>query len=110
VESCRRLTERFGTPLILVFRFLYGLRTVLPFVWGTSQISTLRFFLLDLVGAGLWALAVGTAGYFFGHAAESALGEIEQYEGLLALVIVTVGLGFWLYRRHSIMRPAVDAG
>jgi membrane protein DedA with SNARE-associated domain len=110
VERCRRLTERFGTPLILGFRFLYGLRTVLPFVWGTGEISSLRFFLLDLVGAGLWALAVGIAGYAFGDTAERVLGEVEQYEGLLALVIVTVGLGFWLYRRHWSTRLAADAG
>ena len=43
--------------LILGFRFLYGLRSVTPFVIGMSGISWLRFALLNVIGAGIWASA-----------------------------------------------------
>lgn len=37
------LLTKYDTPVILSVRFLYGLRTVLPFVIGMSNISLLRF-------------------------------------------------------------------
>jgi hypothetical protein len=40
VEKAQKLVERFRNPLILVFRFLYGLRTVTPFVIGMSTVPT----------------------------------------------------------------------
>jgi len=102
VEHCRRLSERYGTPLILVFRFLYGLRMVLPFVWGTGSIPALRFLVLDLVGAGVWAVVIGVTGYVFGNAAEALLGDVERYEGLLALFIAALGLVLWLNHRRRL--------
>ena len=40
VENAQKLVERFRNPLILVFRFLYGLCTVTPFVIGMSTVPT----------------------------------------------------------------------
>ena len=34
-EKVHKLMSRYQTPMILSFRFLYGLRTVAPFVIGT---------------------------------------------------------------------------
>ena len=45
LERANRLIDRFQTPLILGFRFLYGLRTVMPFAIGVSKIPVIRFFI-----------------------------------------------------------------
>ena len=66
LQRADRLIDRFKTPLILSFRFLYGLRTVMPFAIGLSSVPVLRFVLLNAVGAAVWAAAVGGSGYLFG--------------------------------------------
>ena len=53
-QRVHRFIERYPVLLILGFRFLYGLRTVTPFVLGSSQVSYLQFTLLNLTGAGTW--------------------------------------------------------
>lgn len=90
--------------LIPGFRFVYGMRTVTPFILGASQVSARLFLVLNSVGAIVWAAVIGTAGYYFGVALEAVLGEVKEYE-LLAIGILAAGaLLLWiahiLVRRH----------
>jgi membrane protein DedA with SNARE-associated domain len=79
-EKAQRLFDRLSTHLILLFRFLYGLRTVTPFVVGMSSVSSVKFLVLNAIGAAVWAIAIGTGGYLFGDALEAIFGEIKRYE------------------------------
>jgi membrane protein DedA with SNARE-associated domain len=95
--------ERHQTLLILGFRFLYGLRSVTPFAIGMSDVSWLRFSLLNLIGAGIWAICFGLAGYYFGQAVEAFVGDIKQYELELIASVIGFGTLLWLvhwYRRR----------
>jgi membrane protein DedA with SNARE-associated domain len=94
------LLARYHMPLILSVRFLYGLRTVLPFVIGMSDISTPRFQVLNFGGAVLWSVTITAGGYLFGHAVEYVLGDLRHYEEILLGVIAAGGLAFWLYSRR----------
>ena len=89
--------------LILGFRFLYGLRTVTPFIIGASKISPLRFLILNIIGAAVWAITVGSMGYLFGHTLEILMGDIKKYEGFVFASLAGIGLLVWLYyvRRKS---------
>lgn len=101
--------ERHQNLLILGFRFLYGLRTITPFAMGMSSVSWLRFALLNLIGAGIWAIGIGLAGYYFGRAVEAMLGDIKHYELELVAAIIGVAALVWLahlYRRRGASRDA----
>ena len=104
VEKAQKLVERFRNPLILVFRFLYGLRTVTPFVIGMSTVPTGQFVILNVIGAMVWAIIVGTGGYLFGSALEVVIGNIKHYELEAFAGIAVVGALIWfvyLYRRRA---------
>ncbi|MDB4575782.1 DedA family protein [bacterium] len=103
-----RKLERHQILLILSFRFLYGIRTVTPFAIGMSDISYLRFALLNIFGAGIWAVTIALAGYYFGQAMETVLGDIKHYELELITGIVACSALVWaiyLYR-HRVNRSA----
>ena len=100
----RKLFDRYQTLLILSFRFLYGLRTVTPFVLGMSRVAAWKFVLVSIVGALLWAIAVGYAGYLFGNAAALVLGDMEHYEIIVFAVVAAAGALMWainVYRRRK---------
>ncbi|KPK67873.1 MAG: hypothetical protein AMJ84_12195 [Acidithiobacillales bacterium SM23_46] len=84
--------------VILSFRFLYGLRTVTPFAIGMSKVSYVRFTVLNLVGAGIWAVGISLAGYYFGHAVDVVLGDIKHYELEILASIAVVAVLIWLVR------------
>jgi len=86
----------FQYPLILLFRFLYGLRTVTPFVIGMSAVSISKFVILNAIGALVWAVAVGSGGFLFGHVLESVIGKVKHYELRIMGLIVASGILVWI--------------
>jgi membrane protein DedA with SNARE-associated domain len=104
-DRAQALLARYRTLLILMFRFMYGFRTVTPFVIGASPIPTVRFFFLNAISALAWATAIGTGGYFFGQVMEIFLGKVKHYEvevlvGVAALVGIVV-LFQYFHRRKA---------
>ncbi|WP_189467644.1 DedA family protein [Litchfieldella qijiaojingensis] len=95
-EKVFSLLDRHQVWLILSFRFLYGLRTVTPFLVGMAGVSPFLFFALNFISASLWAIVVGTLGYLFGHAIEVLIGDIKRYEILFFAIIAGIGLTVWL--------------
>ncbi len=51
-ERASALIKRYPDLWVLCFRFLYGLRTVMPLTIGLSGYSWRRYLLLDAIGAG----------------------------------------------------------
>jgi membrane protein DedA with SNARE-associated domain len=90
------LLQRFQRLIIIGFRFLYGLRTVTPFVIGMSSISTLQFILLNIIGALVWAVLVGIGGYAFGSALEAIIGNVKRYELEVIGAVAIVGILIWV--------------
>jgi membrane protein DedA with SNARE-associated domain len=97
VERVHDKLVRHQVAVILGFRFLYGLRNVTPFVIGMSPIATSRFFVLNLLGASIWAGIIGCLGFLFGHGLEVVLGDIRKYEMVVMLAVVVAGAGLWLF-------------
>lgn len=98
--------RRHQNFLILTFRFYYGLRNVTPFVVGSAQVSRTRYFILNLIGAIVWAIAFACAGFFSGEAIELFLDDIKRYELYALGALVAIAIAIWLitlirHRRHA---------
>jgi len=100
-EKVHRILERHRIPIILGFRFLYGLRTVTPFVLGMSRVPVIEFVILNVIGATIWATIIGSLGYAFGHALELVLGDIRHYEIEILVGILIVAVSLWLLHLAS---------
>lgn len=93
------LLHRHKLLLVLGFRFVYGLRTITPFLLGTSGISSLHFFIWNTLGACVWAILIGVSGYLFGHVFELLIGDIERYELYLFIALAVIGAIIWSIHR-----------
>ncbi|MFN8434981.1 MAG: DedA family protein [Anaerolineales bacterium] len=101
VEKAKSLLGRNINFLFLSIRFMYGLRTVLPFVIGTSKFDPKKFALFDFVSSLIWALTFGLAGHFIGHLTTLIFEDVKEHELTITIVILIVGLGIWFFRRYS---------
>jgi len=95
-ERIRRLIERHQNYVILLFRFVYGVRTITPFLVGVSGVSPLKYFTLNAFGAFVWAVSLTYLGYAFGHAAEIILDDIKKYEYIIMGIIIAVSMVGWM--------------
>jgi membrane protein DedA with SNARE-associated domain len=93
------LLRAHQSAVILGFRFLYGFRTVTPFLLGASGVPALRFVLLNAVGGAVWALCFGVLGYLLGQTLELLLGEVKRFEEAILLAIALIGAAAWFIGR-----------
>jgi membrane protein DedA with SNARE-associated domain len=104
-----RLFERYGAPAIFITQWLYGLRITCAVIIGISKVSTIKFLIYEALTCIVWAIIVGTAGFYFGRAVERVLGRAAHIEKYGLLVLLVVGVGFWAYHKWKEKREATDA-
>jgi membrane protein DedA with SNARE-associated domain len=95
-EKVYKHLHRHQYWLILTFRFYYGLRNVTPFVVGAAHVPRLRFFLLNLIGAVVWAISFAYIGYLLGEASKLFIADLRHYGLYLLGALLLVGLLVWL--------------
>jgi len=100
------LLRRHDAPLIVGIRFMYGLRIVGPIAMGAAGVSPRRFALFNVLGAAVWALLIGGAGYVFGQSVELVLGDVSRYKevalvAVAAVALVLSGIRAWLKSRST---------
>ncbi|HET8657225.1 MAG TPA: VTT domain-containing protein [Longimicrobiaceae bacterium] len=96
-----RFFDRFGAAAIVVARFVTGVRVVAALAAGVAELRWRVFFLYNVIGAILWATAVGLVGFYFGHGWQVVLRHLGPTSTLLVaispLVVLTVWI-FWQFR------------
>jgi membrane protein DedA with SNARE-associated domain len=103
-ERANALIDLYHEVLIVAIRFLYGLRTVGPMAFGMSKVPAWRFAFFNALGAAIWSMVIGGAGFLFGQVLELWLHDLKRVEEALLLAILCGGLIFWVWRRRMISR------
>lgn len=103
-----RLFERYGAPAIFITQWLYGLRITCAVIIGISKVSTIKFLVYEALTCIVWAIIIGTAGFYFGAAVERVLGRAAHVERYGLLVLILVAIGFWAYHRWKDKREAIE--
>ncbi|MFZ5522872.1 MAG: DedA family protein [Pseudomonadota bacterium] len=98
-ERANVLIDRYNEVLIVAIRFLYGLRTVGPMAFGMSRVPVWRFAFFNALGAAIWAVIIGGAGFLFGQALQLWLHDLKRVEEALLFAILCGGLALWILRR-----------
>ena len=102
IEWAFQLVKDHPTLFILSFRFIYGVRNISPFIIGMSGVSRLKFLVLNLIAATVWANAFAWGGYFIGRALETYVGESKFLVlGGLVLIILCFSLFNWIRQRRA---------
>jgi membrane protein DedA with SNARE-associated domain len=86
----RQTLARHSLLLLFVSRFLYGFRIAIPLGCGATGMSPAVFAGIDLMGASLWSMVIGMAGWAIGHGLEVLAGDIRRHEGAIAIGLLVV--------------------
>ncbi|MCE5251944.1 DedA family protein [bacterium] len=98
-QKIQKLLEQYQTSTVIGFRFLYGLRTITPFIIGMSGYNPRRFMVLNALGTIPWAVIYGVVGFLFGQFLETVLADVKKYEMWIFLALAIAGFVVWLIYR-----------
>ncbi|HET9931956.1 MAG TPA: DedA family protein, partial [Polyangiaceae bacterium] len=103
VERASALLRRVQAPLLLGFRFVYGIRVATPIAAALAKVPLVRFVVLNALGAAVWAVVITGAGYLFGHGISRVFEHAKHFEHIVLGVIAALGVALtlvhWLRRR-----------
>jgi len=105
------MLDKHGNKVVLLMRFVYGLRVVIPLAIGSMRgISTKRFICLDAIGGLVWSALFVMLGYVFGAVIDVILRHLSHYAThevwwmllavLVLIVMVLLGIVWRRYRNY----------
>ncbi len=105
-----QILHRHQYFLILTFRFYYGLRNVTPFAIGAAHIPRIRFFVLNLMGACIWAVLFSYGGYYLGETLKQYLDDYHRYAMYILAGILLFAALVWIVKRVRLNRTVANVG
>src|SRR6266516_2501800 len=79
--------ERRNNWLLLMSRFLFGFRIVIPAACGAFGMPAARFVVLNTIAGILWVIPTALAGFYFGENAGVLLQGARRYATVFVLVV-----------------------
>ena len=86
--------------LLLMSRFLFGFRIVIPAACGAFGMPVARFTVINLIAGILWVIPTALAGYYFGEKVTMLIRGARQYTMAALLAAGLIALAVFLAWRH----------
>lgn len=100
IDKAEGWFSRHGGKIIVIARFVEGLRQANGFVAGISRMRWLSFLAFNALGAALWVGVWSAAGYLAGNHIATVYRPATYALLGLAVVVVLVLVGRYAYHRH----------
>ncbi|PKH20954.1 hypothetical protein CIG19_17350 [Enterobacterales bacterium CwR94] len=101
-DTINQLIRRYPSLIVIGVRFMYGFRLIGPVMIGASRLPPLKFLLLNIIGAFLWATLFVSLGYLGGEVIAPWLHKIDQH--LKHLVWLGIAVAFVVALRLLVRR------
>lgn len=95
IEIGFKLIHKYQILFILSCRFMYGLRTLSPFIIGAAKVDPIKFSILNVIAAIIWSIistSIGYGGSYLGHYLGGNCSHYIEYffVGLFLFVSLTI--------------------
>lgn len=100
LDHATQFFERHGGKIIIVARFIEGLRQANGIIAGTSGMHWAKFVVFNAVGAALWVAVWTTIGYVSGSHIDSVYAAATRYGTYLAIAVGVLFLAYIARRTH----------
>jgi membrane protein DedA with SNARE-associated domain len=115
LDKAANFFDRHGGKVIVIARFVEGLRQANGIIAGLTGMHWTRFIPFNMLGAALWVGVWVSIGYFSGSHINSIYDTATRYQLYFAIVVGLVILAFigrrvWHWRREKAEREVTTSG
>jgi membrane protein DedA with SNARE-associated domain len=90
--------DRHGGKVIVIARFVEGLRQANGIIAGITGMHWTRFLPFNMIGAALWVALWVSVGYFSGSHIDSIYKDVTRYQAYFAIAVGVLILAFIAHR------------
>jgi membrane protein DedA with SNARE-associated domain len=102
--------QRRGASIIIIARFVEGLRQANGIVAGTTGMHWARFLLFNSIGAALWVAVWSSVGYFSGSHIDSIYAAATRYSVFFGIAVGLALIGYITWRVLRARRERRERG
>jgi membrane protein DedA with SNARE-associated domain len=100
-DRALRLFDKYGNIIVFVGRLIPIIRSIISIPAGADHMPLGRFLLYTTLGSAIWSGALAYAGMVLGENWEEVIGFVEQYQDVVVVVAVVLGVlfvGWFIWR------------
>ncbi len=95
------MMKKNGSWIILIQKFVYGIKTLIPIAIGLTKYEFKKFAILNILSAGVWALIFGLGSYYSGSFLMDIAETITEKPWIAPIILVVFGGALWLYMTQA---------
>lgn len=95
------LLKRNDSWIIVVQKFIYGIKTIIPITIGLTKYDFKKFAFFNIFGAALWALVFGFGSYYSGGFLVKMAETVSQKPWIAPIILVVFGTTLWTYMNYA---------
>lgn len=84
------LMKRYGNNILILQKFIYGLKTLVPIAVGVTKYRFKKFLIFNIFGAALWVIVFGVGSYMAGDFFRKVAVSIGENPLLAPITLVVV--------------------
>ena len=104
LEKATSFFDRHGGKIIIVARFIEGLRQANGIIAGISGLRWTRFLVFNAIGAALWVAVWTSVGYFSGSHIDTIYADATRYDKYLVVALALVVAAYVALRIRRVRR------
>lgn len=98
------LLQKYGWGIIFIQRYMYGMRTIIPIAIGLTRYNALKFAIINLISAWIWATITIILAWIFGEQILELLKWFKHHPYLLLIFFVIFIGGVYYYFKTQTKR------
>jgi membrane protein DedA with SNARE-associated domain len=95
------MMKKNGSWIILIQKFVYGIKTLIPIAIGLTKYDAKKFAILNVLSAGVWALVFGFGSYYSGAILVNFAKIVSDKPWIAPIILVVFGGALWLYMEKA---------
>jgi len=103
-----RFFEKHGPKAVFLGRWVALLRVTAAVLAGANRMEWRKFFLWNALGGVAWAVTIGLAGFYIGHAAEQVIKTAGVWAAVVVAVIVAAVLIYIYIRERRTLKAEMS--
>ncbi len=89
--------KKHAISVLVVSKFIYGLKTLVPIVAGIAKYNFANFLLINTLASLLWAILLGILGFVFGYFVELVFDRLGAYSYITPVFLLVLIALLWFY-------------
>jgi len=95
------MMKKYGSWIILIQKFIYGIKTLIPIAIGLTKYDFKRFNILNVLSAGVWTIVFGFGSYYSGSILIKLIEMVKNNPAIAPVALVVLIGGLWFYMERA---------